>query len=380
MKKVLIVSSVSRQFYLFEQGNIDVFNSLGYRVDCAANYSDYNKRLETLNINKISFMIQRSPFNLKNILAYCQLKKLINNGEYDIIHCHSPIGGVLTRFAARKARKKGTKVLYTAHGFHFFKGAPLINWMVYFPIEWICSFFADVLITINQEDYDFAKKHMHAKEIKYVPGIGIDTKTFGENISKRELIRQKLGISQEEIALLSVGELNNNKNHEIVIRALAQMEEKNIVYVICGIGKNEEYLKDLAKKLNVKLILTGYRNDLKEIYKSLDVYIFPSKREGLSVALIEAMASGLPVICSDIRGNKDLIQDGKGGFLFDVEDITKMAEEIEILVKNNKLREEMGKYNKENVSVYDKENVKEIMKEIYLKILDKNLAVKITED
>ena len=151
------------------------------------------------------------------------------------MHCHSPIGSVVARLAASQFRKDGLKVIYTAHGFHFYKGAPRINWMIFYPIEYVCSFITDVLITINKEDYNFAIKHMHSNQVKYIPGVGINVEKFSEEVSNREEKRRELGISKNDIVLFSVGELNDNKNHKIVIEALANIKEKNIKYLIACI-------------------------------------------------------------------------------------------------------------------------------------------------
>ena len=175
MKRCLIVSTVSRQFTLFERGNIEVLKELGYEVHCVANYSDATEDLKELGIIEHNIDIQRSPFSLKNIKAYKQLRNIINSDKYDLIHCHSPMGGVLARLAAKKTRKiNHTRVIYTAHGFHFFKGAPLINWMLYYPVEKCLSKYTDCLITINQEDYNIARKKFKARKVELVNGIGVD--------------------------------------------------------------------------------------------------------------------------------------------------------------------------------------------------------------
>ena len=181
---------------------------------------------------------------------------------YTLMHCHSPIGSVVARIAACNARKKGMKVIYTAHGFHFYKGAPKKNWLVFYPIEKMCSKLTDVLITINQEDYIFAKKHMKAKKIEYIPGVGIDIKKFNNGEFDRAAKRKELGLDADDIMLLSVGELNQNKNHEVIIKAIGALENQNIHYFIAGKGDKEELLKKLAEQKNVKLHLLGRRRVL----------------------------------------------------------------------------------------------------------------------
>jgi glycosyltransferase involved in cell wall biosynthesis len=368
MKKILIVSTVSRQFYLFEQGNIEVLKSLDYEVHCAANFEDANERLEALDIIRHHFDIQRSPFSFRNIKAYKQLKKIMQSDRFNAVHCHSPMGGVLARLAAKSVGIP--MVLYTAHGFHFYKGAPLMNWIIYYPVEKWLSRYTDILITINKEDYNRAQR-FKAKKIVYVPGIGVDTGKFDDETINRAKKRKELEISNDTIVLLSVGEMIKRKNHDTALKAISELKNKNYIYLICGQGELETYLKDLANKLGVseKVRFLGFRDDIPEICAMSDIFIFPSYQEGLPVAAMEAMAAGLPVICSNIRGNVDLIQDGEGGYLLEPGDYIEIALSIDKVIKDDKLRINMGFRNKEEVKKCDKKVVKEKMKKIYLTVL-----------
>ncbi len=364
MRKILIISTVSRQFYLFEQGNIEVLKSLGYEVHGAANFDDANERLDALHIVRHPFDIQRSPFSIKNIKAYRQLKEIMKSDNFDAVHCHSPMGGVLGRLAAKAVGIK--TVIYTAHGFHFYKGAPLQNWLIYYNVEKYLSKFTDIIVAINKEDY-YRAKNFYSNKVVKIPGVGIDLSKF-ENVNiDRNTKRAELEIPHNSIVLLSIGEMIKRKNHETAIRALTQLNNKNYVYLICGIGKLEDYLRNLAKKLGVsdKVRFLGFRDDIPQICIASDIFIFPSYQEGLPVSLMEAMAAGLPCIVSRIRGNNDLIQDGKGGFLHNPKDYIRMAKSIDKIIENKKLRAEMGIRNKEQVKKYDKEVVKKIIKNIY---------------
>ncbi|MBQ0054650.1 MAG: glycosyltransferase [Synergistaceae bacterium] len=304
-----------------------MFQENGYKTCVATNFKDFEKKLAYCNV-QYDVPFERNPFKLNNLTAYSKIKKIIADNKFEIIHCHTPVGSVLTRLAARKYRKNGKcRVIYTAHGFHFYKGAPLINWLLYFPAEWICSFFTDVLITINKEDYEFAKKHLHAERTEYVPGVGIDLEKFSNKISdeEKQRIRAELDLMPEDKLILSVGELNRNKNHEIVIRALGKLHDQKLHYAIAGKGELKDYLQSLAKQRGVKLYLLGFRTDVKELYQSADMFVFPSKREGLSVALMEAIASKTPVLCSKIRGNTDLVTEEN---LFDLNNIRQLTDKI----------------------------------------------------
>ncbi|MGM0877161.1 MAG: glycosyltransferase family 4 protein [Bacillota bacterium] len=364
MGKILIVSTVSRQFYLFEQGNIEVLQSLGFEVHAAANFNDTSERLDSLKIIRHHFDIQRSPFSAKNIDAYKQLKKLMKEEKFDAVHCHSPMGGVLARLAAKSLGI--TPVIYTAHGFHFYKGAPFINWAVYYPVEKFLARYTDHLITINKEDFNKANE-FKAGQVHNIPGIGIDTKKFSETAVSRKEKRAELGITEDTVVLLSIGEMIKRKNHETALRALAKLENQKYVYLICGRGELESYLKDLTISLGIqeKVRFLGFRNDIKEICIASDVFVFPSYQEGLPVSVMEAMSAGLPIICSEIRGNTDLIENGVGGYLLNPEDTDGFAASIQNLLEDAQMREDMGMKNVDEVKKYDTSIVKEKMREIY---------------
>lgn len=373
MKKVIFVASVVKiHINVFHLPYLEWFKNNGFETHVAAK-DDFdendNKTIPYCDVyHNVAF--ERSPFSLKGIKAYKTIKKIIEENYFDIIHCHTPVASVLTRLAARKARKRGTKVIYTAHGFHFFKGAPLINWLLYYPVEKFLARFTDVLITINKEDYERGKK-FKAKRIEYVPGVGVDTQKFKNirvNINRK---RKELEMPEDAVLILSVGELNKNKNHKVVIKALSKINNPNICYCICGQGNLKTDLISLAEILGIKntVKFLGYRNDMDEIYKAADIFVIPSKREGLPRSLMEAMAAGLPVICSDIRGNTDLIIGGKGGYLCGPNDVNALAKFIDILANNENLRIEMGNVNLEAVKAFDIENVQKEMKKIYCEVL-----------
>ena len=367
MKKVLFVATVVKTHIMtFHIPYLEWFKQNGYETHvCAKN--DYINKEECVipycdKFYDIPF--ERSPINPGNISAYEQLKKIIDSNEYDIIHCHTPVGGVLTRLAAKKARQHGTKVIYTAHGFHFYKGASFKDWLLFYPVERYFARYTDVLITINKEDYSAAQK-FKAKKVVYVPGVGVDVNKFVRpNVDRREK-RKQLGISDDTFVLLSVGELIKRKNHETVINTMAKLKSRDIIYLICGQGELEPYLKDKVKELDVNVKLLGFRKDISEILAVSDLFVFPSYQEGLPVALMEAMAASLPVVCTKIRGNTDLIEDGKGGYLVEPEDVDGFVDAINKLAGNTEFRQNMGRYNREFVKEFDMENVKRIMGEIY---------------
>lgn len=375
--RALMVASVASMIDQFNMQNIQILLDKGFDVDVACNcktgntisndrVQDMIQRLAKQGVKVTDLPIPRKITDFSNIRkSIIELKKIFAEHSYTLMHCHSPIGSVVARTAAKKYRKNGVKVIYTAHGFHFYKGAPIINWILFYPIERIYSRITDVLITINKEDFQFAKKHLKAREIRYVPGIGVDTKKFQNVVVDKEAKRSELGIKDSDFMIVSVGELNKNKNQEIIIRAIALLKKNNIHYFIAGQGSEKEHLMRIAKELNVNLHLLGYRTDIAELLKIADVYAFPSYREGLSVALMEAMASGLPCVVSKIRGNTDLIYPGENGFLCMADDVSAFANAIKKLYKDEILVKRMGDKNYLIMKDYDIDVVSNMMSRIY---------------
>lgn len=383
MKKALVLASVASMIDQFNMPNIRLLIELGYKVDVACNFVEgstcsdekivqLKATLAEMGVNCYQIDFARNVLKVtQNLKAYRQTRKIVKDGDYNLIHSHSPIGGLLSRLAVRDMRigKGGkTKMIYTAHGFHFFKGAPLMNWLIFYPIEKISSFLTDVLITITKEDMVRAQKKMHASEVAYIPGVGIDVMKFRADVPEavKEQKRQEINVGMDDVMLLSVGELNKNKNHEVVLRALAKLGRKDVHYVIAGRGVLKDYLENLAKELSVgeQLHLLGFRTDIKELYKVADVFAHPSFREGLSVAVMEAMASAMPIICTEIRGNTDLIDEGKGGYLFNPTDVDGAYQALRKMVCESD-RKALGAYNTKKAEGLDVKVILEKMREIY---------------
>lgn len=318
MRKVLFSATVLKGHILkFHIPYLKWFKENGFEVWVIARNDTDSKEIDIPYCDKyIDLPFSRNPMDKDNMVAYKKLKKIIDEEKFSIIHTHTPVGGVLTRLAARNSRKTGCKVIYTAHGFHFYKGSSLINWLIYYPIEKELSKITDVLITINSEDYRLAISKFHAKETYFVNGVGVD---FSNRVINNKDIRSELGFSKDDFVLISVGELNKNKNHKVVIDTLKDDELKDIKYIIVGDGKLMNYYKKyiIENKLDDRVKLLGFRNDIFDLLNASNVFVFPSLREGLPVSIMEAMECGLPCVVSNIRGNNDLIKDGENGFLCD---------------------------------------------------------------
>lgn len=319
MKKVLMLATTAAMIEQFNKNNILLLVKNGYEVHVAGNFlkgnpisderlADFKKWLEMYHGKWFHISAMRNPMDLNNYRAYKQVLKLVFKYQYEFIHCHTPIGAVLGRIVAHKTH---TSIIYTAHGFHFYNGAPLKNWLLYYPVERFLSRWTDILVLINEEDYKRAKKAFHAKKTAYIPGVGVDIKKLQADTVAKEVKRAELNIPKQAIVLLSVGELTAGKNHKNAIRAIDKIKDKRIVYLICGRGEKEGELRMLIETLGLteQVRLLGFRTDIPELLQMADLFVFPSLREGLSVALMEAIACKLPVICSKIRGNVDLVTD-----------------------------------------------------------------------
>lgn len=380
-KKALMMASVASMIDLFNMDNIRILQSLGYEVQVAANFAfgsitsqerveAFRQELEEAGIKTWDIPVPRSIGDWKNISrSYQMLCGLCDREQYSIVHTQSPIGGVVGRLAARRLRKKGSHVIYTAHGFHFFDGAPKKNWLLFYPVEKFLSRYTDILITINQEDYKRAQK-FHAKNVCYVPGIGVDVDRFGQVSDERDRLRAEFGFSEQDFVVMSVGQLSRRKNQETVIRAMAQIPDERILYLIVGQGEMEEKDRELIRELGLqkRVILAGYRGDIDQLLHMADGFVFPSLQEGLPVALMEAMAAGIPVICSKIRGNTDLVTDGQEGRLADPLDVAGFSEAIMELKEYPKLRESYSRNAKEKIQGFAIGRVHEEMEQIYRSI------------
>ena len=372
-KRVLIIATVVKTHIMqFHIPTLKLFKDMGWETAVAAR-NDYQNP-EDCQIpycdQFYDIPFERIPFMPKNGECYKRLKDIIDRGNYQIIHCHTPVGGVLGRLAARKTRKAGTRVLYTAHGFHFYRGAPLKNWLMYYPVEKLCAYLADDIITINQEDYRFARSHFASAKIHYLPGVGIDTMAFSPcALSKegRNAMQAELGVQPGQRMILSVGELIPRKNYKTAIDMMAKLHSEQLRYYICGQGVLRGELEEYAKSQGVSehVVFLGYRRDIPQLCACADVFLHTSHQEGLPVAVMEAMACGTPVVASRIRGNVDLIEDGVNGFLCDPKDVTGFTEKIQKILDDPSLAEKFWANSLEKIQQYNVNRVAVQLQHIY---------------
>lgn len=353
--------------------SLDAANQLGYQIWVGVN-RDNPEKLKSdapYEVNFYDSHTYRNIFNLKdNYIAYRNLMNLLKKYDFDVIHCNTPIGGFLGRVCGRKA--KVPKIIYTAHGFHFYKGAPLYQQVIIRSVEKLLARWTDVIITMNTEDYKAAKKFKlrNNGSVYKIPGVGIDTEMYKNIKVDKEAYREKLGLNAEDIICMSSGDLIKRKNYETSIRAVAKIDNPNLHYLICGKGPEEHRLKELTKELGVesRIHFLGYRTDIKELLKISDIFLFMSFQEGLPRSLMEAMASGLPCIASDIRGNRDLL-DHMRDYLVEPKDICLTSDMIKELIEDDSSRLIQGQYNQEKIKKYDTKKVEELIKNIYFEEL-----------
>lgn len=377
MKKALIVTALARFVKSFLTNDIIALQQMGYEVHCAANIyhagaecmPEYFKEMNVV-FHQIDFSSSK-PLSLETIKSYREMIVLFKRNYFDVIHCHTPIAGAISRYAGQKQRKRGSVVIYTTHGFYFHKHSGKKTWMVFHTIEDIMSKYSDAIITINREDYENAKK-LHCKKVFYIPGVGVDTKRFRGAAVNRESYRESLGIKADQILILAVGELSRRKNHQVIIKALEKAKISQAVFMICGNAMTDANTKDeleqLAKEKGIDLRLMGLRDDIPQICKCADIGVMPSTREGLGLSGIEMLASGLPVVASNVHGIVDYITDGIDGYLCDPFDADAFAEAIKKL-SNSNVRKSMCINCEKAAEPFDIVHSRKAMQEIYKELL-----------
>ncbi len=383
IKKRILFLTTTRDFLgKFEQGNVKILQNKGFEVHYAANmqephYPIDEEKLKALGVQIHPIAIARSPFLFTdNEKALRQILQLIRRYHIQAIHCHTPVGGLLGRLAGELCREQGVVVVYTAHGFHFYKGAPAVNQLVYYPVEKQLARYTDILIVINEEDYRCARKFRLKRggHLYKIPGEGLDTARFRPlPESERKRLRNELGIAEEAFFLVSVGELNENKNHGIVLEALEKLRQQQkggppIHYGICGDGFLRARLETRIRELGLADMVTlyGYCTNVPEILGCADASVFPSRREGLGMAGLESLAMGVPVIAADNRGTREYMEHGKNGYVCRFDDVDGFARGIEVLRElSPQARAAMAVHCRDTVRPFDKRYAGALMQRVY---------------
>lgn len=384
MKRVMMLATTVYMHEKFNKDNILILRKLGYEVDVVANFKSSgalseeaaNNFKDWLVCNQCRFYsidISRSPYSFfENIRSIKQLEKIVKVNNYSFIHCHNPMGGVVARLVAKKNK---IRVIYTAHGFHFFEGCPVKNWLLYYPVEKYLSRWTDILITINREDDLRAKRKFHAKKYAYIPGVGVDKDKINRTLVDIFKKKQELSIG-DKFVFLAVGELQRIKNHQLILDAVKELKMENwegfenCIFLISGRGKLFKVYEEFIRKegLSENVYLLGYRDDVYELLKISDCFIHPSIREGLGIAPLEAMTAGLPLISSKIGGMKDYVVNNKTGLVVKPKDVFAMKEAIKKIYRDEAFRKMCSKNNKKIAEQFCKNKTNAAMEKIYKSI------------
>lgn len=384
--KILYVTTIFNTAQLFLTPHIQFLIEEGHEVSIATNPEEDDISLyEKIGCKVYPIPFSRNPLNKQNYVAYKSIKNLIRKENYDLVHVHTPVASFLTRFACRKGDKP--KVIYTAHGFHFYKGAPIKNKLLYYPLERLAARWTDGIITMNEEDYRAAQsfKLKGRKSVFKVSGVGINLNKFkNQTLETKMRLRKEYGFSQNDFILVCIGELKDEKHQEVIIQALGELKNKmrNTELLLVGAGSKLKSLKNLASSLQVEdqVYFLGYREDIPQLLTISDVAISASSREGLPVNVMEAMAVGLPLIVTNCRGNRDLVNDGENGLVFPINDVPSCARSIERLYYSQYLQKQFSIKNQELVFKYSLEQVLRELKDIYKQFVDvKEMRFDITD-
>lgn len=371
--KVLFTASIAKHFIRFHLPYLEWFKDQGYEVHAACSGGEEipfcDKQWE------VPFI--RTPYSLGHIKAYRILKEIIDREKFDIIHCHTPMASILTRLASKDAKKNGTNVLYTAHGFHFYSGSSLFNWLTYYPVEVVMCRYADGIITINREDYELIREKGQNKTDYYqIPGIGVESQKFHPvDEDKKNEIRRKNGWAESDFILTYAAEFINRKNHDFIIqcgRGLVQ-EIPNLKILFAGRGELKDKLEKKVKKLRLQenIHFLGFRTDIDEVFKLSDMGISASKQEGLGLNLVEVMMCGLPVVATTDRGHKEIVDHGVNGFLFEQENEKEFVQAVKKIYSDKSIREGMAEKAVEKAQKFEITNAMTEMAKIYTKYMRK---------
>lgn len=369
MKKVLFTATVDSHILHFHLPYLKMFKEKGYEVHVATNTDDIIPFCDVKH--KVSF--ERSPFKINNLKAIKQMKKTLLDNNFDIVHTHTPMGSVVTRLAYKKVRSKiNTRMIYTAHGFHFYKGAPLLNWLLFYPVEKYLSKYTDTLITINKEDYELAKKKFKkCRSVEYVPGVGIDEDKFNFTMTKSEKLelRESLGLKENDFVLIYPAEISKRKRHIWLINTISPLlrENRHIHLLLPGSDSLNGKAHALTKKMGLtdQIHFLGYRTDISKLLRISDLAISSAKQEGLPVNIMEAMYVGLPIVATDCRGNRDLVVDGVNGYIVEMNDCNTYLERVQAIFLNKDCILKNKDENKKIISNYLLDKIMKKMIKIY---------------
>ncbi|UFJ42501.1 glycosyltransferase family 4 protein [Brevibacillus humidisoli] len=342
--KVAYIASVYRHFEAFHLPYFALLQEMGCEVHAYAAPDDGRQSVERMGVCCHDIAIQRSPYSWTNATALGQLIHSFRREQFHLVHVHTPTAGILGRIAAWVTGVP--KVVYTAHGFHFYRGAPWLNWLLYYPLEWLMARITDLLVTINEEDFTRSSHFPVRSKAIHIPGVGVPSEWYRipQSCSFRSVLQAQMGVERDALIILCVAELNKNKNQQQLLEAIHMIKDQPIHCLLVGDGEMREYLQRLAEQLGIDdcIHLMGYHRNVHQMVAAADLCVLVSRREGLPRAIMEAMAAGKPVVATDVRGSRELVRDGENGFLVPIGDAQAVAEALRTLCKDRELRKSMG--------------------------------------
>ncbi|RJX18559.1 MAG: glycosyltransferase family 1 protein [Ammonifex sp.] len=365
--RILFVATVARHLLAFHVPYLNMFQQWGYEVESACDPAGEAEAFDPLGVKLNQVPFGRRPLSWSNLRALICLVGILKHRSYALVHVHTPVASFLTRLAARLCGFR--PVLYTAHGLHFFKGAPVRNWLFYYPMEWLAARWTDGMIVLNEEDLTRARGLPVRGEVFLIPGVGVTLEAFDKVDEAKSGIRQELDVRPDVPVAVAVAEFSRVKNHEQVLRAWREVVRTlpQAVLLLAGEGERRRAVENLARDLGVwqNVRFLGFRNDVPRVIACADVVVLTSKREGLPRVILEAMAAAKPVVATNVRGNRDLVADKANGFLVEVGDAAGTATALVALLQDKNLGRRMGDEGKKQVQAYDLSRVREEMAGIY---------------
>lgn len=370
MKKLLLVANVSKEHIRkFHIPFILRMKELGWQVDVACRLDEPVSECD----HAYDLPCDRNPLRGGLTGSIKLLRQLVRDNGYDVVHCNTVTGAIVTRLACAPLRKEGVKVFYTCHGMHFFKGASVARWVSGWPMEKLLAPVTDVLITINGEDRDMALKHLSScGAIEKIDGIGVNLDKYRRGsmtAAERAEYRRTLGLAPEDFVITYVAELIANKNQQALLKMLDLIRDEipNAKLMLVGPDHEDGKLQRQAKQMGLseRVLCLGWRSDVPRLLGCSDLYAASSRSEGLPLNIIEAMCSGLPVVALRNRGHCELIDHGKNGFLADREDARGLAEHVLALYRDENLRRRITAQAQQDVNRYDTENVLKQLAAVY---------------
>ena len=373
MARVLYVATSDIHLNTFHRPYLEWLAAQGHSIDIAVeNRSDH--RFDSVS-RSFSVTFPRTVWTWKHLIALRELRRIIDAGRYDLLHCHTPIPSALTRFAARRFRQRGGKVLYTAHGFHFHRGGPVRNWLTYFPVEYLLASNTDGVVTINREDLLHARR-MPFNRSYLIPGVGVDNARFRPvSLAERTRIRRSLGLDGDAFILFYVAEFIPRKNHKFIVSTgqLLQARIPNLRILFVGTGRLFGAVQKQIARQNLDGLIEclGFREDVPRLAAIADVGISSSRREGLGLGVAEQMMCAVPVVVSSDKGHAELVEHGVNGFLYPQGDANKFVDYIDRLYTGEDLRAVMGRAAQLKAEQFSVEHSLAAMARIYNELLGK---------